>query len=185
MTIEQLARSTRSVFEQHYESLTGLPFFTIFPLNCCQGASVVFGMLVKLLPTQHTVTVVKGDTRDRRGAHYWLEVDGLVYDLTLDQFKDTLGSRFDGINAPLYGAAKHPLQMYFLPAERYSAVLAFSIFCQKHANTEEVDAALQFVRSKLANLKPSEIELPMATAKLRTKRTITEIRQGKCHVPEL
>ncbi|MBL0640564.1 hypothetical protein JD527_17310 [Aeromonas veronii] len=185
MTIEQLARSTRSVFELHHESLTGLPFFTSFPLNCCQGASVVFGMLVSLLPTQHMVTVVKGDTRDRRESHYWLEIDGLIYDLTLDQFQETLGSRFDGINAPLYGAAKHPLQMHFFYKERHSAVLAFSIFCQKHANTEEVDAALQFVRSKLANLKPSEIKLPMATAKLRTKRTITEIRQGKCHVPEL
>ncbi|WP_429220242.1 hypothetical protein [Aeromonas veronii] len=149
MTIEQLARSTRSVFELHYESLTGLPFFTSFPLNCCQGASVVFGMLVKLLPTQHTVTVVKGDSKDGRESHYWLEVDGLVYDLTLDQFQETLGNRFDGINAPLYGAAKHPLRMYFLPAERHSAVLAFSIFCQKHANTEEVDASLQFVRHEV------------------------------------
>ncbi|WP_429092824.1 hypothetical protein [Aeromonas veronii] len=96
MTIEQLARSTRSVFEQHYESLTGLPFFTCFPLNCCQGASVVFGMLVSLLPTQHMVAAVKGDTRDRRESHYWLEIDGLVYDLTLDQFQETLGSRFRG-----------------------------------------------------------------------------------------
>lgn len=42
MTVEQLARSTRNFFEQHYVSLTGLPFFTSFPLNCCQGASVVF-----------------------------------------------------------------------------------------------------------------------------------------------
>ncbi|MFM5439512.1 hypothetical protein ACET9K_08645 [Aeromonas enteropelogenes] len=150
MTVEQLARSTRSVFELHYESLTGLPFFTSFPLNCCQGASVVFGMLVKLLPTQHTVTVVKGDTRDGRESHYWLEVDGLVYDLTLDQFKDTLGRRFDGINAPLYGTEKHPLRMHFFYKERHSAVLAFSIFCHKHANLEGVDAALQFVRRKLA-----------------------------------
>ncbi|HDO1322689.1 TPA: hypothetical protein P2R03_004248 [Aeromonas veronii] len=150
MTIDQLARSTRSVFELHYESLTGLPFFTSFPLNCCQGASVVFGMLVKLLPTQHTVTVVKGDTRDGSESHYWLEVDGLVYDLTLDQFKDTLGSRFDGINAPLYGTEKHPLRMHFFYKERHSAVLAFSIFCHKHANLEGVDAALQFVRRKLA-----------------------------------
>ena len=150
MTIEQLARSTRSVFELHYESLTGLPFFTSFPLNCCQGASVVFGMLVKLLPTQHTVTVVKGDTRDRRESHYWLEIDELVYDLTLDQFQESLGNRFDGIDTPLYGVAKHPLQMYFLPAERHSAVLAFSIFCQKHANLERVDTALQFVRHELA-----------------------------------
>ncbi|GAB3215185.1 hypothetical protein [Pseudaeromonas pectinilytica] len=72
MTVEQLARSTRSVFELHHESLTGLPFFTSFPLNCCQGASVLFGMLVTLLPTQHTVTVVKGDARDGRESHYWL-----------------------------------------------------------------------------------------------------------------
>lgn len=153
MTIEQLARSTRSVFELHYESLTGLPFFTSFPLNCCQGASVVFGMLVKLLPTQHTVTVVKGDTRDGRESHYWIEVDGLIYDLTLDQFQETLGSRFDGIDTPLYGAAKHPLQMYFLPAERHSAVLAFSMFCRDYANSEEVDPALQFIRHELAKMK--------------------------------
>ncbi len=71
MTIEQLARSTRSVFEQHYVSLTGLPFFTSFPLNCCQGASVVFGMLVSLLPTRHSVTVVKGYTRNRRESQGW------------------------------------------------------------------------------------------------------------------
>lgn len=111
---------------------------------------MVFGMLAMLLPTQHTVTVVKGDTRDGRESHYWLEIDGLVYDLTLDQFKDTLGSRFEGIGAPLYEAVKHPLRMHFLPAERQSAVLAFSIFCQDYANSEEVDAALQFVRRKLA-----------------------------------
>ncbi|MFM4921211.1 hypothetical protein [Aeromonas dhakensis] len=153
MTVQQLARSTRSVFELHHDNLTGLPFFTSFPLNCCQGATVVFGMLVKLLPTQHTVTVVKGDTRDGRESHYWLEIDGLVYDLTLDQFQETLGSRFDGINAPLYGAAKHPLQMHFFYKERQSAVLAFCIFCQKHANTEEVDAAFQFVRHELAKMK--------------------------------
>ena len=53
-------------------------------------------MLVSLLPTQHMVAVVKGDTRDRRESHYWLEIDGLVYDLTLDQFQEALGSRFRG-----------------------------------------------------------------------------------------
>ncbi|WP_421212090.1 hypothetical protein [Aeromonas enteropelogenes] len=153
MTVQQLARSTRSVFELHYESLTGLPFFTSFPLNCCQGASVVFGMLVKLLPTQHTVTVVKGDTRDRRESHYWLEVDGLVYDLTLDQFQASLGSRFDGIDAPLYGAAKHPLRTHFFYKERQSAALAFSIFFRDYANEEDVDPALQFIRHELAKMK--------------------------------
>jgi hypothetical protein len=130
-----------------------MPFFTSFPLNCCQGASVVFGMLVMLLPTQHTVTVVKGDTRDRRESHYWLEIDGLVYDLTLDQFQASLGSRFKGINAPLYGVAKHPLRMHFFYKKRQSAVLAFSIFCRDYANTEGVDTALQFVRRKLAKMK--------------------------------
>lgn len=37
MTIEQFARSTRSVFEPHYKSLTGLPFFTSFPLTAILG----------------------------------------------------------------------------------------------------------------------------------------------------
>lgn len=44
MTVEQLARATRHVFDQHHESLTGLPFFSTFPLNCCHGASVVLGL---------------------------------------------------------------------------------------------------------------------------------------------
>lgn len=87
MTVEQLARATRSVFELHHESLTGLLFFISFPLTAVQGASVVFGMLVKLLPTQHTATVVKGDTRNRRESYYWLENDGLVYGLTLEQLQ--------------------------------------------------------------------------------------------------
>ncbi|BBG88102.1 MULTISPECIES: hypothetical protein [Aeromonas] len=43
MTVEQLARATRHVFDQHHESLTGLPFFSTFPLNCCHGASVRAG----------------------------------------------------------------------------------------------------------------------------------------------
>ncbi len=44
MTVEQLARSTRSVFELHYESLNG---FTHFPLDsCCKGDSVVLCMLI-------------------------------------------------------------------------------------------------------------------------------------------
>ncbi len=44
MTVQQLARATHSVFELYHESLTGLPFFTSFPLNCCQGVSVEFNM---------------------------------------------------------------------------------------------------------------------------------------------
>ncbi len=150
MPAEQLARATRHVFHQHHEKLTGLPFFSSFPLNYCQGASVVFGILVRFLPTQHAVTVVKGNTRDGRESHYWLEIDGQVYDLTLDQFKDTLGSRFEGIDAPLYGAAKHPLRMHFFYKERQSAVLAFSVFTREKANLRDAEASLQLVRRELA-----------------------------------
>ncbi|WP_447832986.1 hypothetical protein [Aeromonas veronii] len=113
MTVEQLVRATCSVFSLHHERLAGLPFFTSFSLNCCQGASIAFGMQIELLPTPHIVTVVQNVSKERRESHYWLESDGLLYDLTLNQFQETLINKYDGIAPPLCGAAKHSLQMYF------------------------------------------------------------------------
>lgn len=153
MTVEQLGKAVRDVFEKHHDKLDdGLPFFYSFPLNCCQGASVVFGLLVVDLLGKQNVTVIKGTTRNRQVSHYWLEIDEQVYDLTLDQFKDTLGSRFEGIDLPLYGAEKHPLRLHFFYKERVSVFLAFSIFCHKHANMKDVDASLQFVRREVLNI---------------------------------
>jgi len=85
-------------------------------------------MLVKLLPTQHTVTVVKGDTRDRRESHYWLEIDGLIYDLTQDQFQETLGSRFEGIDPRYTGQKASPTRIPYatgIPVRRYTIRLCY------------------------------------------------------------
>jgi hypothetical protein len=153
MTVEQLGKAVRDVFEKHHDKLDDrLPFFYSFPLNCCQGASVVFGLLVVDLLGKQNVTVIKGTTRNRQVSHYWLEIDELVYDLTLDQFKDSLGGRFEGIDSPLYGAEKHPLRLHFFYKERVSVSLAFSIFCRRHANLKDVDGSLQFVRREVLNI---------------------------------
>ena len=87
MTVQQLARATHSVFELHHESLTGLPSSPVSPELLSGGLCGLWNVGESSAHTQHTVTVVKGDTRDRRESHYWLEIDGLVYDLTWISFK--------------------------------------------------------------------------------------------------
>lgn len=148
MSIEQLAKATRHIFECHHDKLNeGLPFFSTFPLNCCQGASIVFGLFVTQLYPQLNVTVIRGSTRNREASHYWLEIDRRVYDVTLDQFSN----QFAEMNTPLFGSVKHPLRTYFFYKERMSIIEAFSIFISKHANLKDVEASLQFIRRELVN----------------------------------
>lgn len=147
----KLGRDLRCVFDHHGEYLgdSGVPFFGMFPDNCCQGASVFFGMLLGNFFTRDTIKVVHGSTRNRLYHHFWVEADSKIYDLTLDQFYKNMGDKYAGIKLPAYSEDKHPLRQYFFYKEKMSAVLAFSIFVQKHANLEEILPAYQFIRREL------------------------------------
>ncbi|HAW91816.1 MAG: hypothetical protein CML22_04060 [Rheinheimera sp.] len=62
------------------------------------------------------VDYVKG-TDSNSSIHFWLEVEGKVYDITADQF--------DEFDAPLWNADRHPLEAIYSDLERKDIVTAF------------------------------------------------------------
>ncbi|ECK6591654.1 hypothetical protein ICC55_002889 [Salmonella enterica] len=152
--ITKLAKDLRRTLEENdnYLGESGMPFFGMFPENCCQGTSVFLGMLLSHFLTRDMIKVVRGSTRDRLYHHFWVEVDSKIYDLTLDQFHETMNGKYKGIEKPVYGEDKHPLRNYFFYKEKMSAVLAFSIFVQNHANLKDVLPAYQFIRKKIEKM---------------------------------
>lgn len=152
-TVDQLAKDLRRVFEQHHEQLNemGCPFFSMFPENCCQGASIMLGMLAEFFIPTCSVVIIKGSTRGfGTNYHYWLTIDGRVYDLTLDQFQSTLGNKFDQLRRPLFSSAKHPLRMHFFHKKRVSTIDAYLDFCDQYTGAENGLKILLFLAKKLS-----------------------------------
>lgn len=150
-----LALDIRAVFERHHELLDDLsfPFFSQFPTNSCQSASVFLGICLQQLFPEKTVKIIHGTTRgDDNYHHFWVEVDKKVYDLTLDQFQSWLGGRFDGISKPIYSEKKHPLANYFFYKQRDDITDAFVTFVTQHANLNEVLNAFNFCYIELGKL---------------------------------
>lgn len=152
-TVDQLAKDLRRVFEQHHEQLNemGCPFFSMFPENCCQGASIMLGMLAEFFIPTCSVVIIKGCTRGfGTNYHYWLTIDDRVYDLTLDQFQSTLGNKFDQLRRPLFSSAKHPLRMHFFHKNRVSTINAYLDFCDQYTGAENGLKILLFLAKKLS-----------------------------------
>lgn len=147
--------SFRKVLEAHSDELQKMnfPFFCSFPENCCQGASVLLGMLIHQYFRKCSVKVIKGTTRITEPGgdyhHFWIEVSGRVYDLTLDQFGDLLQNRYSGIDRPIFGAMKHPLAGHFYFKSRSHPVAAMSEFVTYAANLDEVEKVYKFCIEKL------------------------------------
>ena len=96
--IVELAKALRRIFEDCCGDLE-IPFFYSFPENSCEGASVFFGHIVKVFFPEAKVDIVKGfrifseyDT----GYHFWVEVNGRVFDLTSDQFDESVEAVING-----------------------------------------------------------------------------------------
>lgn len=74
-----------------------IPFLHTFPKNCCEISSYLFGKIAKELDPKSEVRLVEGKFNGER--HYWIVIDGLIYDLTIDQFieggKPLLGAEAD------------------------------------------------------------------------------------------
>lgn len=111
--IKSLAHRYRSVYEKFHNELE-IPFFSGFPKNCCEGASFFFGYCISTLFPRNDVEIIKG-VRQYNGHteyHFWIEVDGLIYDLTADQFNCT--------SLPVIGEVNHPLHNQFKECQRES-----------------------------------------------------------------
>jgi len=155
--IVNFSMAFREVLETHSDELQemNLPFFFSFPENCCQGASVLLGVLIHQFFRKCSVRVIKGTTRitepDGDYHHFWVEVSGRVYDLTLDQFVDLLQDRYSEIDRPIFGAIKHPLAGHFYFKKRNSPEAAMREFVTYAANLDEVEKVYKFCIEKLQN----------------------------------
>lgn len=93
-----------------------LPYFHSFPKNSCEGASLFLGAYLNEKFPNTSIGYLKG--YDKNGLiHFWLEVDGKVFDITLDQF--------DGFSSPLWNAVNHPLEGIYSNVERQDIKDAF------------------------------------------------------------
>lgn len=110
----KFAQLLRDLFETHKNSID-LPFFHDFPKNSAEGSSVYLAFLAsEKYPTLPIDVVYASNQAGEQ--HYWVEVNGQIYDITADQF--------EGITAPIYGESTSPLQQRFPLLERKSASLA-------------------------------------------------------------
>lgn len=105
----------RRLFELGKDSID-LPFFCSFPKKSCEGTSLFLGAYLKEIFPSSNILYVKG--YDKNGSiHFWLEIDGKVFDPTLDQF--------DGFNSPLWSEDSHPLKAVFDDVNKQEISKAF------------------------------------------------------------
>ena len=102
MTADELVRHARAFRRAIEDFLAANPAIILstdplrtnepFPANSCKSTSMMFGLFLSTVVPQPRVTFVWG----RRGAetHGWLHVDGMLVDLTGDQFPDGPDSVF-------------------------------------------------------------------------------------------
>lgn len=109
--IVEFAKIIRSIYEEQREEL-GIPFFQEFPENCCEGASFFFGHIAQDMFPNETIEIVKGcrfhDNRDEY--HYWVEINGGIFDLTADQFNN--------VGTPIFGEKTESSHLGFRELER-------------------------------------------------------------------
>lgn len=111
------AKRIRIFFEKAKENID-LQGFSNFPVGSCEGAALFLGNMLHELFPEKTIEYIKG-YKDCGEMHFWLKVDGLVYDITADQFPE--------IPSPLYGADSQPLESIFNDTEVTPIELAFSM----------------------------------------------------------
>ena len=127
----EFAKSVRHVFENNKDTID-LPFLYDFPINSCEAVSTYFAFLVMEEFPQASVKVVHGWNNDDEH-HYWVEIDGLVYDITADQFPE--------VSQAYYGLSANPLLSIFNQTEKKSASVAMVDY--DGVEHERKDAAYQ------------------------------------------
>jgi len=110
----QFAKSVRKIFENNKDTID-LPFLYSFPINSCEAVSIYFAFLMMEKFPNASVEVIHAWNSDDEH-HYWVEAEGLVYDITADQFPEVPGA--------YYGVPTSPLLSMFSRTERKTASVA-------------------------------------------------------------
>ena len=111
-----------------------IPFLHKFPKGCCEYASYLLGAVVKKLHPNSNVLLVTGKYKNTD--HFWLLIDGLLFDLTIDQFPS--------VSKPLIGA--HSENLHTTSISTNNIVDSFSLWDQVHK-----EDWLNFLLKKLNN----------------------------------
>lgn len=104
---------------QKYRCSIDLPFFHSFPTNCCESSSIFLGKFLADRYPNSTVLIVRG-ANSASEQHFWVEINGLVFDITADQYTNIL--------APIYGQETNPLEKTFIKTSKTLAEEAFQQF---------------------------------------------------------
>ncbi|TQQ47732.1 hypothetical protein [Vibrio cholerae] len=115
----EIAQRIREVFLENRAEID-LPFFHRFPVNSCESASYFLGALLAKFLSDKEVFVVHGYKHSSDESHFWVEVDGKVIDITVDQFTE--------FSEPIYGAEVHPLSAKFKPDSKVEAIKGINQF---------------------------------------------------------
>ncbi len=72
-----------------------IPFLHKFPSDCCEPATYLLGAAINTIHPNSDILIYTGKYKNIN--HFWLTVDGLIFDITIDQFKNIkepiIGSR--------------------------------------------------------------------------------------------
>lgn len=111
----ELSLRIRELFEKAMGDID-LPGFWRFPTGACEGASLFLGNTLKEHFPASEIEYVKG-YKPNGEMHFWLVVNGLIFDITADQFKN--------IKDPIFGQTHQPLEAQFSDTEKQSIEDAF------------------------------------------------------------
>ncbi|MEQ5130543.1 hypothetical protein [Morganella morganii] len=83
-----IAKKLRKCFDEHYNEIArNIDFpFHAFPHNSCEGASALLGGVLRMKLNTEEIFIINIYSSTLRGEHYFVEFEGLYYDLTFDQF---------------------------------------------------------------------------------------------------
>lgn len=80
------------------------PFSSCFPGNSCESVSRMLAALTSERYPGAVLRILQGSHPGKNEHHFWVEIDGLIYDLTAHQFPG---------HSPILGAPGTPLVVLF------------------------------------------------------------------------
>ncbi|TXZ98422.1 hypothetical protein FXE22_06015 [Vibrio cholerae] len=120
-----------------------LPVFKDFPQNCCEHASVFLGFYTSLIFPELEIVVVRGRNESIHGFqyHFWLEINGQVIDLTIDQFSE--------YSRAIYCENSHPLAVEFIEDSREQIGVYMGNYYDKALDIKAFSKAMSSICCKL------------------------------------
>jgi len=136
--IKELAIKTREFLVNNCKTVD-LHMVGRFPFNSCETTSLLLGKAISDIHPSKEVLYVDGSCKNGKGRHFWIEVDGLCFDLTADQFKN--------IKLPFFGVDQNEHSKYFLADTKSNIEEQFESNDFYTSKVEQFDSAVKNITS--------------------------------------